>query len=442
MLRASSDKLAPGSPTICCFGRRGGRRIPESRCVRGVGSSQDDLTCEYICMWVKQAGGVVAYWLFKICIGFSSYMDKLSLLFMAAGRQAPRHQAMALVYPKSKELQNHLCEYFIVVTHICHRVQSFARKSTFGQLATSLNDSDIKNFQSDLVLWSTSINEEVNLLLNRHHENEARLSAKARALAARWSTSTAHRFDVEKKSKWLDNCSTYDFQTTWKQMQKLGSTSLLARSSEYEQWKRLHSSTSVLFSGKIGAGKSVTMANVVSDLSHDREAIVLYFFCRYDIPESLNHRTILGSLARQYLTCFPIGSDVFADDVSSPHLGVEDLAQVLKMESTKENQKFIIVDGLDDCCAEERRIVLNQLREIQPSSKWHLGISAQLSADQLIRTQLEPKWNILLPNENPDIEFFVDVEIQARLKDGRLTVKDPALIQDIKTALIEGANGM
>ncbi|KAK7450291.1 hypothetical protein Landi51_05362 [Colletotrichum acutatum] len=197
-----------------------------------------------------------------ICIGFSSYLEKLSLLFMAAGRQAPRHQALALVYPKSKELQNHLCEYFIVVTHICHRVQSFARKSTFGQLTTSLNDSDIKNFQSDLVLWSTSIKEEVDLLLNKHHENEAHLSAKARALAARWSASTAHRYDVEKKSKWLNSCSTYDFQTTWKQMQKIGSTSLLARSSEYRQWKELHSSTSILFSGKIGAGKSVTMANV------------------------------------------------------------------------------------------------------------------------------------------------------------------------------------
>ncbi|KAK1480713.1 hypothetical protein CTAM01_14275 [Colletotrichum tamarilloi] len=124
------------------------------------------------------------------------------------------------------------CGVWAAVRMTLHRVQSFARKSAFGQLTTSLNDSDIKNFQSDLVLWSTAIKEEVDLLLNKHHENEAHLSAKARALATRWSASIAHRYDVEKKSKWLDSCSTYDFQTTWKQMQKIGSTSLLARSSE------------------------------------------------------------------------------------------------------------------------------------------------------------------------------------------------------------------
>ncbi|KXH50938.1 hypothetical protein CSAL01_04803 [Colletotrichum salicis] len=234
-----------------------------------------------------------------MCIGLSSYLEKLSLLFMTAGRQAPRHQAMALIYPKSKELQNHLCEYFIVVTHICHRVQSFARKSTLSQMTSSLNDSDIKDFQSDLVLWSTSIKEEVDLLLNQHHETEARLSAKARALAARWSSSTAHRFDVEKKSKWLDSCSTYDFETTWKQMKKLGSTSLLATSSEYQQWKNLRSSTSILFSGKIEAGKSVTMANVVGD---EDFAHIFTFRRTPNRPETTQryHNRILKFLAAAY----------------------------------------------------------------------------------------------------------------------------------------------
>ncbi|EXF82998.1 hypothetical protein CFIO01_08039 [Colletotrichum fioriniae PJ7] len=397
---------------------------------------------------VGRSQNIVAYLndtnaLFKICIGFSSYLEKLSLLFMAAGRQAPRHQAMALIYPKSKALRNHLCEYFIVVTQICNHVRSFTQQSMLSQLAASLNDSDLKGFQSDLDLWSTSIREEANLLLNQHLKTEAELSADARLTTARWTASTAQRFDVGKKMKWLEYCSTYDFQTTWKQMQKLGLTSLLHNSDDYQQWKRHDSSASILFSGRIGAGKSVTMANVVSDLSRDNEATVIYFFCRYDIPESLKHRTILGSLARQYLNYFPANSDVFDNETQSPQLGIEDFVRILETDSRRNGQRYIIMDGLDDCGAGERQIVLQQLLETQqPSSRWHLAISAQLSADDFVRINLKPTWNVPLPTENPDIEFFIDVEIETRVENGVLVVGDPRLIQDIKEALLRGANGM
>ncbi|KAK1536005.1 hypothetical protein CPAR01_09547 [Colletotrichum paranaense] len=378
-----------------------------------------------------------------ICIGFSTYLEKLSLLFMAAGREAPRHQAMALIYPMSKALQTYLCEYFIVVTHICQRVQSFTQKSMMGQLAASLNDSDLKGFQSDLELWSNSIKQEANLQLNEHFKTEAHLSAETRGMTALWTKSTTRRFDVAKKLKWLDSCSTYDFETTWKQTQKLGLTSLLSSSNDYQEWKKHTTSSSILFSGKIGAGKSVTMANVVSDLNRDKEAVVLYFFCRYDIPESLKHQTILGSLARQYLNYFPIRSEVFADDIHTSKLGVEEFIGFLGLGLIGSAQKYIIVDGLDDCGAEERRIVLQQLTNTQqPSSRWHLGISAQPTADDFVKIHLKPNWNVSLPAENPDIEFFIDVEMEARLDNGDLAVGDPALIADIKKALLKGANGM
>ncbi|KAK1454416.1 hypothetical protein CCUS01_10378 [Colletotrichum cuscutae] len=378
-----------------------------------------------------------------ICIGFSTYLEKLSLLFMAAGREAPRHQAMALIYPKSKALQTYLCEYFIVVTHICQRVQSFTQKSMMGQLAASLNDLDLKGFQSDLELWSNSIKQEANLRLNEYFKTEAHLSAETRGMTALWTKSTTRRFDVAKKPKWLDSCSTYDFETTWKQTQKLGLTSLLSSSNDYQEWKKHTTSSSILFSGKIGAGKSVTMANVVSDLNRDKDAVVLYFFCRYDIPESLKHQTILGSLARQYLNYFPIRSEVFADDIHTSKLGVEEFIGFLGLGLIGSAQKYIIVDGLDDCGAEERRIVLQQLTNTQqPSSRWHLVISAQPTADDFVKIHLKPNWNVSLPAENPDIEFFIDVEMEARLDNGDLAVRDPALIADIKKALLKGENGM
>ena len=48
-----------------------------------------------------------------------SYLEKLSIIFMDVGRSAPRYQSMALLYPRSKELQAYLCEYFIAVVGLC-----------------------------------------------------------------------------------------------------------------------------------------------------------------------------------------------------------------------------------------------------------------------------------------------------------------------------------
>ncbi|KAH8801365.1 hypothetical protein F5884DRAFT_512877 [Xylogone sp. PMI_703] len=62
----------------------------------------------------------------------TSYLDKLSSLFMTVGRSAPRYQMMAILYPLSKNLQSSLCEYFIVVVDICRQLVKFTRMSALG----------------------------------------------------------------------------------------------------------------------------------------------------------------------------------------------------------------------------------------------------------------------------------------------------------------------
>lgn len=71
-------------------------------------------------------------------ISLSSYIDKLSSLFMAIGRAAPRYQAMALLYPRFKKLQSYLAEHFILVVKLCHYLFKYEQKSTVRQLAFSL----------------------------------------------------------------------------------------------------------------------------------------------------------------------------------------------------------------------------------------------------------------------------------------------------------------
>ena len=80
---------------------------------------------------------------------------------MIVGREAPRYQTLAAIYPRSKELQAHLCEYFIVVVRLCHHILRFTQKSTVMQLTSTMNTSTLESFQPELEIWATAIKEEL-----------------------------------------------------------------------------------------------------------------------------------------------------------------------------------------------------------------------------------------------------------------------------------------
>src|SRR4051794_37664346 len=90
-------------------------------------------------------------------------------MLMAIGRSAPRYEAMAVLYPRSKELRAHMCEYYIVIVRLFHQQVRIAQKSILGQirLTSFPGEADLKPYQSDLENWAQSIKEEVNLLMAR-----------------------------------------------------------------------------------------------------------------------------------------------------------------------------------------------------------------------------------------------------------------------------------
>ncbi|KAF3808502.1 hypothetical protein GCG54_00006365, partial [Colletotrichum gloeosporioides] len=375
-----------------------------------------------------------------MAVNYASYLEKLSLLFMTAGRQAPRYQALATIYPQSETLQSCLSEYFIVVVHVCQKIQKYGNRSAFGQFKSSLNDADLKGYQADLEVWGNAIKDQATVLLNQVIHHESQENNKSRMLMSWWSASARRQQALERKMRWLDACSRYDFQTTWKQIRKRGSTSLLPTWPDYQQWKQeIESTSAILFSGKVGAGKSVTMANIVDDVYLVENAIVVYFFCRHDIQESLKSRIILGSLARQYLSYFPEDNGVFKEGV--PSLDLDELTTLMKLKCDN-RPRYLLLDGLDECSEEERRSVLLQLSFLQRHSSWRLGFSARLSTESFIQRHITLRRHISLPILNPDIERYIDNELENRLSSGQLTLGDPNLLFEIRNALLSGANGM
>ncbi|KAF5572909.1 heterokaryon incompatibility protein het-E-1 [Fusarium pseudoanthophilum] len=320
---------------------------------------------------------------------------------------------------------------------------SWTRKSAFSRLSTSISDPDMKEFQSELDIWSSSIKEEANLLLNQRIDDEAKENAKFRTLTTFLSESSSHQRRIKICDRFLQACSPYDYRTTWKQIRKSGTTRLLESFSEYQQWQSDQSShDSILFRGKLGAGKSVLLANVVDDLNLQNNAIVLYFFARYDRHDGLNARTILGCLMRQLLEHFVANRDF--DHIFQPSAtikDVDDVVEIFKQVPPHNQRVFIVIDGVDECPMLEQHTLLKALSVIQPYG-YKLCVSVRALEQTLTWKDHAFRFTVPLPEDNPDISDYVQVEVTRRIQEGSLVIKDPNLIQQVKKELIDGACGM
>jgi len=375
-------------------------------------------------------------------VNLSTYIDKLSSLFMDVGRSAPRYQAIALLYPRSTELQSYLAEYFIVVVGLCRYLFKFGQKSTVRQFTSSLSDAHLKTFQADLGKWA-------NLIKEQMHLSEAQESSGLRALTREIFKSSSHQQTYAMNMRVLDFCSTYDHEMVWKQTRKAGNTSFYTEQTEYQEWRDDSDPCTLIYTGKLGSGKSVLLANIVDDLSLTTERkrpLVAYFFCRHDVPESLQARTIIGSLVRQLLRT-ATDLSVLAKSCGSTHTS-GDTKEVLKLlfQGFSSNTKvYFVLDGLDECENEEREMLVQAIRKIQEKLKVLVCTSFREEPNnglQSITNQLLATRVVSIPDDNPDIEAFIEADLERCLRQEHLIIGDPALILDIQDALSKGSQGM
>ncbi|RYN73204.1 hypothetical protein AA0117_g7987 [Alternaria alternata] len=386
-------------------------------------------------------------------VSVSNHVDKLSSIFMDIGRSAPRHQAIVELYPRSTKLQEYLSEYFVVVVRLCHHLCKLGQKSTFGQITSSLNQTALMGFQTDLEKWASSIREEMRL---REAQENSGFREESRSIfkfvteeQKRAKQRQIQAAKAATKNKVLDFFSKYDYETAQKQIRKAGNTSLHKRHVQYQEWKDSLDSCTVVFTGKLGSGKSVLLANIVGDLNLStakEPPLVAYFFCRHDIQESLQARTILGSLARQLLRTLD-DLEILSENGGNSHIASSTdriLDSFLKGYSPS-HMTYFVIDGLDECDETERRILVDAFQKIQKKLKALFCISLRIEpnkslsfiTEQLLATRVVP-----LPEKNPDIDAFIEADLNRCLEQELLTIGDPTLIIDIQDALVAGSQGM
>jgi ankyrin repeat protein len=281
-------------------------------------------------------------------------------------------------------------------------------------------------------------------------EDEAQEDSRFRSLSGKFFNSSSIQRKLKTNLRVLDFCSTYDHVTSWKQARKLGNSTLFNRTADYREWKGRTASCTHIYTGKLGSGKSVLLANIVDDLNlhaQSKRITVAYFFCRHDISASLKAQTVLGSLARQLLYPLPDLTKAanFATDTISSSLASGKFFSLLKFALPLNSKAYFILDGLDELKSDERKTIIQQLKRLQETIPLLLCVSLrvdpnnvyELSSEQFVSAKITA-----IPEDNPDINAFIGAELERCIKSRDLRLGHPDLILEIRDALLKGSQGM
>ncbi|CVL13338.1 related to nucleoside phosphorylase [Fusarium proliferatum] len=363
------------------------------------------------------------------------WLEAVSELFMGSCRSSPFDMKLSSFDSHSEQLRWCLCQYYFIVVRICHYLFLLQPRPGHAETISFSADSTMMRNKSALEKCTVSVNEEM-ATLKRQHQPSNPIDC------------TEPELGLEKYVDYLQLLGmhiNYDYITTWTKIWKLGSTSLFAFEPSYERFTDCSGSSTLLYSGNRGAGKSVILANMVHNLSQ-RYCQIPAAFCFFrsdevDYPQALVilraifHQVLKGLLLTSYASHVPNG----LRGLSTIPDNIEDVTSCLQVALEAAGKTYLILDGLDECQRSERTKVIEVLKTLQ--TQFSLSICLSTRPGALTDIGWTNLHLINIPKDNPDVSYYIDLETSRLLKNGKLRIADPALELLIRSALTTAAKG-
>lgn len=368
----------------------------------------------------------------QIATSYLTYFEKLSTLFMRLGTSWALHEDFARLFPASQELQAYFCEYLVVLMKLCNKIVVFCQKKTGAQLLSSLGssfDSEFGPVQKELDQWGCLIQQQTQILVTK------------------MATSAEKGKFQGFKQKMLRRLSPdqNDFETRWRRQRKKGTCGWIFDSPTFRNWESMRASSKLCVSGKLGSGKTVSMANIVAQT--DLEQPCAHVFCAAQEPSSLKATMILGSIAFNLLDHLP--SEAVSWREAQKNIGTissfdpERIIDFLLTLLPEERTYIIIADGLEDCSDADMTDVLVGLDRLAQNRTVLLCYSSRSDSrfHHIAKRRLQPEFFISLDDSNHDTELqaYITDEVTRRNATRHLS---PDLEELVKDQLIIGAQGM
>lgn len=204
-------------------------------------------------------------------------------------------------------------------------------------------------------------------------------------------------------------------------------------------------------SGIPGAGKTILCSTAIDNVLQDSSMsiAVAYFFCDYKKQETQRAETIFGSLATQIALQNSTAMACLEEYYEKIHpqnelerpVKLDELVSVVQQMATNFEKAYIIVDALDECGREAAGIA-NVLKWFaEGAHPVHLALFSREEED--IREVLADDFSrIEIAAQTEDLELYVGAEMSQRKGLKELQVRNPQLDRDIRSTLINGAQGM
>ncbi|KAI5838938.1 hypothetical protein DFP73DRAFT_615832 [Morchella snyderi] len=190
---------------------------------------------------------------------------------------------------------------------------------------------------------------------------------------------------------------------------------------EYKEWNEgLESSGLWCY----GIRKTIPTAGMIDHLFMNQQNMttsINYFFCDFSVEESLRVSTILKSLIKQILSVFEKIPPEMERNFEIPHTS------------------DIVIDGLDECRADDRKRFLTYMNRLMKDSKRRIKIIVSSREKVDISRYLADFKRISLYSavNNSDIKNYIRETIEEKLKDVDPRV-GPGMVEEINDALIKG----
>jgi hypothetical protein len=126
---------------------------------------------------------------------------------------------------------------------------------------------------------------------------------------------------------------------------------------------------------------------------------------------------------------------------------VEDMIHLIRSSVEALSSVVMFIDGLDEMSESERKLVFSHLQIVKglgPTSCLKMFVSSREDTSYLMVSYGAPIFKTLVSTTtiSEDIESYTKSEIQILKRKGDLVLGDPALEDEIVTALVDGAKGM
>ncbi|KAF5242198.1 hypothetical protein FANTH_8830 [Fusarium anthophilum] len=416
---------------------------------------------------------------FMFLANFASYFQSFVELLHGFGSLCTRFAEYQVIFNESSRLKGSVCQFHTAVVTCCQQIILAVRRPLKNQILQAITQSfqsELRSYVEEIRAKAEEVQGDIQLVKAQCDREEQQLQTterkeatdhrkRFRALAAEMEIFQAQRRRdalEEKRRRLLEDLSTFNFTSAFnstRNKRHIGTANWVFDTPEFQQWIKIKGPSVLHVTGKIGSGKTVLSSSIVEKLSQIRppRQFVSFFFARFDDPLSLSAETIIRSCIQQLVSAIDMDSldqkiaselDEYLSQAKLELFSVDLLSSLYHFAAKIVKQWFIVIDGLDECGADQQSKVLKFFQGIISGNDTTRYISVIFASRETCTTAIRsifPDSQRLvtgLQSTSADIGSYVDDIIIDKLSTGELVIGDPRLLKEILRTIASKEQGM